>query len=67
MIDNMIKYSFKYEHADGQSVIVEHLTYDVTYREVVENFFKFLSTAYGYEITAKDVIDADIGNPGLSD
>ena len=62
MSDNMIKYSFKYEHADGQSVIVEHLSYDVTYREVIENFFKFLSTAFGYEITAKDVIDADFSD-----
>ena len=62
MSDNMIKYSFKYEHADGQSVIVEHLSYDVTYREVIENFFKFLSTAFGYEITAKDGIDADFSD-----
>ena len=62
MSDNMIKYSFKYEHADGESVIVEHLSYDVTYREVIENFFKFLSTAFGYEITANDVIDADFSD-----
>lgn len=62
MSDNMIKYSFKYEHADGESVIVEHLSYDVTYREVSENFFKFLSTAFGYEITATDVIDADFSD-----
>lgn len=62
MSDNMIKYSFKYEHADGESVIVEHLSYDVTYHEVIENFFRFLSTAFGYKITAKDVIDEDLSD-----
>lgn len=56
-------YSFKYAHADGESITTEHIVDDVTYREIAENFFKFLSTAFGYEITAKDVIDEDLSNP----
>lgn len=67
MTDNRIIYSFKYGHDDGVSIATEHNAYDVTYHEVAENFFKFLSIAFGYEITAKDVINEDSCNTRLPD
>lgn len=59
-----VKYFFGHEDdACGHHVAIElTLSDDTHYKDVAEHFFRFLSSVYGYEITAKDVIDEDSSN-----
>ena len=49
----------KDDACDSQVIIELTLSDDTHYKDVAEHFFRFLSSVYGYEITAKDVVDAD--------
>lgn len=57
------KYFFGHQFDDDNQITVElTLPNDTHYKDVSQHFFRFLSSVYGYEITAKDVVDADSSN-----
>lgn len=58
-----VKFFFGCQY-DEQNKITTELVFppDVRYEDVATQFFRFLSSAYGYEITAKDVIDENSSN-----
>lgn len=58
-----VKFFFGCQYDDENQITTE-IVYppDVRYEDVAAQFFRFLSSAYGYNITAKDVIDEDLSN-----
>ena len=59
-----VKYFFGHEDDACDHHVATELTLpaDSHYKDIAEHFFRFLSSVYGYEITAKDVIDADFSD-----
>lgn len=59
-----VKYLFSHEDDACDHRVASGLTLpdDTHYKDIAEHFFRFLSSVYGYEITAKDVIDADFSD-----
>lgn len=63
MNDDRINYSFYYYHPDGSSTEMSFIdSRGGHYKEIADKFFSFLSTVYGYPITAEDVLNEDSGN-----
>ena len=63
-----VKFFFGYQYDDENQITTEIVCPpDVRYEAVASQFFRFLSSAYGYDITAKDVIDENLSDTRLSD
>ena len=55
-----VKYFFGFQCDEENQITTELVLPECArYDDVAKHFFRFLSGAYGYTITAKDVIDED--------